>query len=166
MPYVTGGSYNHGGIVQPVELLYVPPVRISDIFARPEVDTGIIRLKATVRNATDAVTQGSLVMSVAPAAGGNTIETVSLKIDFAPGDSSHETEIRIAEPHLWSVDDPYLYLVTIQLCADDPGDITLDDESRKTQCIFRDEQSVRCGFRDFRFQACPEERGNDLLEGN
>lgn len=155
VPYVTGGSYNHGGIVQSVELLYVPLVRISDIFVRPEVTTGIIYLKATILNATDAVTRGSLVMSVAPAAGGNTIETVSLKKDFAPGDSLHEMEMRIAEPHLWSVDDPYLYRVTVHLRVDDPGDITWDDE-----------QSVRCGFRDFRFQACPEERGNGYFRLN
>jgi hypothetical protein len=141
VPYVTGGSYNHGGIVQSVELLYVPSVRISDIFVRPEVDTGIIRLKATVRNDAGAAARGSLVMSVAPAVSGNTIETVSLKKDLAPGDALHEMEMRIAEPHLWSVDDPYLYRVTVHLRVDDPGDVTWDDE-----------QSVRCGFREFCFR--------------
>jgi len=141
VPYVTGGSYNHGGIMQPVELLYVPPVRISDIFVCPDVATGIIHLKATVRNVTVAVARGSLAMSVASAAGGNTIETVSQNKDFAPGDSLHEMEVRIAEPHLWSVDDPYLYRVTAQLSVDDSGGITWDDE-----------QSARCGFRDFCFK--------------
>ena len=76
-PYITGGSYNHGGIVQTVELLDVPPVRMSDVFGRPEVDTGIIRLKATVRNDTGAVARGSLTMFVAPATEGNTIGTAS-----------------------------------------------------------------------------------------
>ncbi|MBM3238879.1 hypothetical protein FJZ31_21520 [Candidatus Poribacteria bacterium] len=141
VPYVTGGSYNHGGIMQSVELLYVPPVRISDIFARPEVDSGIIRLQAKVRNDTGAVARGSLTMSVAHAAGGNAIETVSLKNDCAPGDSFHEMEMRIAEPRLWSVDDPYLYRVTVHLRVEDTEAVTWDDE-----------QSVRCGFRDFCFR--------------
>ena len=141
VPYVTGGSYNHGGIMQSVELLYVPPVRIVDIFACPDVATGIIHLKVTVRNATAAVARGSLAMSVAPAAGGNTIETVSQNKDFAPGDSSHEMEIRIAEPHLWNVDDPYLYRVTVHLSVDETADVT-----------WHDEQSARCGFRDFCFK--------------
>ena len=141
VPYITGGSYNHGGIMQPVELLYVPPVRISDIFARPDVATGIIHLKATVRNETAAVARGSLAMSVASAAGGNTVETVSQNKNFAPGDSLHEMEIRIAEPHLWSVDAPYLYRVTVYLSVDDPGDVT-----------WHDERSARCGFRDFCFK--------------
>jgi len=141
MPYVTGGSYNHGGIVQTVELLDVPPVRISDIFARPEVDNGIIHLKVTVRNDVGKVAKGSLTMSVAPATRGSTIETVSSKKDFPPGDSLHEMAIRIAEPRLWGLDDPYLYRVTVGLSVDKAGGISCDDE-----------QSMRCGFRDFRFE--------------
>ena len=36
MPYRAGASYNHGGIVDSVELLVVPAVRIDDLFARPD----------------------------------------------------------------------------------------------------------------------------------
>jgi beta-galactosidase/beta-glucuronidase len=36
IPYHAGASYNHGGIVDSVELLVVPAVRIDDLFARPD----------------------------------------------------------------------------------------------------------------------------------
>ena len=34
IPYRAGASYNHGGIVDSVELLVVPPIRFDDLFAR------------------------------------------------------------------------------------------------------------------------------------
>ncbi|MBM3888432.1 MAG: glycoside hydrolase family 2, partial [Verrucomicrobia bacterium] len=40
IPYRAGASYNHGGIVDSVEFLVVPVVRVEDLFARPDTATG------------------------------------------------------------------------------------------------------------------------------
>lgn len=136
IPYVTGGSYNHGGIMQPVELLCVPSVRIADVFVSPEAATGLIRLQVVVRNDTGNRIAGSLSVSIAPAAGGNVLNTESFNYEFPPGDCVLDMESHVDEPRLWSLDDPYLYRVTINLSADGKND----------------EYSVRCGFREFCFR--------------
>nr|MCU0876133.1 hypothetical protein [Pirellulaceae bacterium] len=47
-------------------------------------------------------------------------------------------ELQVAQPRWWELNDPYLYRVTARLCAVDSAAF--------------DEQSVRCGFRDFRVE--------------
>ena len=51
IPYRAGASYNHGGIVDSVELLITPAVRVEDLFVRADAKTGVIHIQANVRNA-------------------------------------------------------------------------------------------------------------------
>ncbi len=74
IPYRAGAAYNCGGITEPVELLLAPPVRIEDLYAAPEPKTGLIRIEANVRNASPAAARGRLEFTVAPAAGGETLQ--------------------------------------------------------------------------------------------
>lgn len=132
IPYHAGAAYNHGGITGNVELLVTPLVRVEDLYARADPQTGIIRISANMRNASDAELSCRLSFRVAPAASGETLNVVELDRKLAAGDTLVETEIRIEQPHLWELNDPFLYRVTLQA-----GD---------------DECSVRCGFREFCFQ--------------
>ncbi|HRZ17877.1 MAG TPA: hypothetical protein P5141_09975, partial [Candidatus Hydrogenedentes bacterium] len=45
-----GGSYNSGGITEPVEVFWVPAVRVDDVFVRPDWKTGRVRVQTTVVN--------------------------------------------------------------------------------------------------------------------
>lgn len=137
IPYHAGASFNHGGIVDSVELLVVPAVRIEDVFARPDVATGQIRLQVTVRNSAPQETVGRMEFTVALAAGGETLRRTKLTRTFSPGDTLVETSLHLGEPRLWDLNEPNLYRVTARV-TDEQADAT-------------DEQSVRCGFRDFRF---------------
>ncbi len=132
VPYRTGACYNHGGIWMSVELAPAHAVRTSDIFVRPDVETGTVRIQATVHNDLASASQEVVRASIAPATGGSVIDRASETVTAAPGETTHAIELTVPTPQLWSVDDPYLYRVTVSL---DSGD----------------EQSVRCGFRDLRF---------------
>ena len=70
IPYRAGAGYNHGGIVDSVELLLVPQVRVEGLFVQPDPNTGKIRVQANVRNAEKDRLEGYLQFSVAPAASG------------------------------------------------------------------------------------------------
>jgi len=138
IPYRAGASYNHGGIVDSVELLVVPPVRIEDVFARPEAKTGKIRLQVMVHNAGLEAADSRLQFAVAPAASGETLQQVVLDRNLPPGRSTVETELCVSEPRLWELNEPNLYRVTARV-------------QQKGRPAF-DERSVRCGFRDFTFE--------------
>jgi len=138
IPYWAGASYDHGGIVDSVELLATPPVRIDDLFVRPEAHTGVIRIQARVRNALPKPARVNLEFTVAPAASGETLAAARFKRELPPGDTLVEAQLRIAEPHLWNLNDPYLYRVTARISRERSNSV--------------DEQSARCGFRDFRFR--------------
>jgi hypothetical protein len=132
IPYHAGAAYNHGGITGSVELLATPAVRVEDLFAHAEPKTGVIKIQANVRNAGKAAVRGRLEFTVAPAAGGETLRAVAVERELAPGDSLVEAEAKIDQPRLWELNAPFLYRVTAQM-----GD---------------DQRSVRCGFREFRFE--------------
>jgi hypothetical protein len=57
---------------------------------------------------------------------------------LAPGDTLVKAELKIHQPHLWDLNDPFLYRVSARVEA---GSVAS-----------RDERSIRCGFRDFRFE--------------
>ena len=132
IPYRAGDAYNHGGITGSVELVLAPAVRVEDLFARAEPKTGTIKIQANVRNAAQAAVRGQLEFAVAPAAGGETLRRTAVVRELPPGDTLVEAEISIDQPRLWELSDPFLYRVTARM----------DD----------DERSVRCGFREFRFE--------------
>jgi len=138
VPYWAGASWDQGGIVDSVELIAAPPVRVEDLFARPDPKTGTIRIQANLRNAADKPARGNLEFTVAPAASGDTIAAARFKRDLPPGDTLVETELKVENPHRWDLNDPFLYRVTARVSRDRSNSL--------------DEQSVRCGFRDFRFQ--------------
>jgi len=138
IPYWAGASYNLGGIVDSVELIAAPPVRIEDLFVRADPSSGTIRVSANVRNAADKPARGNLEFTVAPAASGDTIAAARFKRDLPVGDTLVETELKVDHPHLWNLNDPFLYRVTARVSRDRSNSV--------------DERSVRCGFREFRFE--------------
>ena len=137
IPYSAGAAYNCGGITESVELWLAPAVRLADLAVTPDPKTGLIRLEASLHNAGTGSTRARLEFAVAPAASGETLRRVVLEREVVPGDSVIAAELTVETPHLWDINDPYLYRVTARLeTAGGPWD----------------ERSVRCGFREFRFE--------------
>jgi len=139
IPYVsTGICINEGGILDSVELLLSPAVRIRDLFVRPDLITGIIHLQVEVQNTGEKSGVGYVETVIAPAAAGEMLKNSSIEQVFNPGENSVQMKLQIDNPHPWDVSDPYLYRVTVRIGEKNSG--------------FFDEHSVRCGFRDFRFE--------------
>jgi beta-galactosidase/beta-glucuronidase len=138
LPYTSGSAWDQGGIMDSVELVVVPSVRIDDLFARPDWKTGIIRIQAVVQNTLPNTVGAQFDFSVAPASGGQTIQTVSLERKLASGETPMEIQMQVQNPRLWELNDPFLYRVTARTRAEGSDS--------------PDERSVRCGFRDFRFE--------------
>jgi len=126
-----GGEYQCGGIIDSVELLVCPAVRIDDLCVRPDWKTGEIRVVATVRNAGKEKVTGRLQLLIAPAASGETLTVRDIEQTLALGDTRIDAVLKVEQPRLWSLSDPFLYRVTAR--------------------VGTDEVSARCGFRDFRF---------------
>lgn len=138
LPYHAGAAWDQGGIMDSVELLIAPVVRIADLFVRPDWRTGAIRIQATVRNASGNAARARLELTVAPAARGETVAARAIERELPAGDTTVETELRVEGHRLWQLNDPFLYRVSARVTED--GSASLD------------EHSVRCGFRDFRFE--------------
>ena len=136
-PPTAGCDYNYGGITDAVELLLTPPVRIENLFVRPDPKTGRIRVQANLRNAGKAAVTGKVGVAVSPAAGGETLDAVALDRDVPPGDTLVETELTVQQPQLWELNQPTLYRVSAQVST--------------SASAASDQQTARCGFRDFRF---------------
>jgi hypothetical protein len=137
--FVAGGSYNHGGITESVELLCVPSVYLEDLFATAtsRADAGKIHVRVGVRNATAVVQKTQVALTASSARSGETTTTLILDRDLPAGASQVEAALPISNPHLWNLKDPSLYRVTARVVVAGSADFA--------------ERSVRCGFRDFRF---------------
>lgn len=133
-PHMDG---EHGGIEDAVELLTVPPVYIGDLFARPDTATGTIAVRASIHSALQAPARARLEFAVASEDNGETLVATQATHEIAPGETAVEEVLRVGQPHLWDLNDPYLYRVTVKVHGGAPD-------------AFHD-RSARCGFRDFRF---------------
>lgn len=138
IPFSYGGIGNKGGIWDSVELMLVPETRVEDVFVRPNWKTGEIRVQANLRNASERASDAVVEFTVAPAASGRTLSTISLTQTCAAGDTLVSGSLHVENPRLWELNDPFLYRVTCRVT-------TAESDSL-------DEHSVRCGFRDFRFE--------------
>ncbi len=134
IPYGPGSDYDHGGIVDSVELLVTPEARISDLWLRPDWQTGDIRVQVAVVNV-GRDTSARLSLSAAPAAAGETLVEASIDCNLPPGETVIDAVLHIDGHRLWDLGDPYLYRVTVSLAA-----------------AGTHSTSSRCGFRDFRFE--------------
>ena len=105
------------------------------LVARPDIATGAIALTLAVRNTDTSAVVGGIALSVSPAAGGDECRPSGCSRQFPPGYSEHTETLSVSQPRCWNLDDPFLYRVTA----------TVTYRFLRTH-----EQSVRCGFRDFR----------------
>lgn len=136
-PWMPGRGGDWGGITDSVELIVAPAVRVEDLFVRPDPKTGVIHIQANLRNAGKQAASGRIVLGVAPAASGETLDAVQIDHELPPGDTSINAELKVQNPRLWELNDPFLYRVTARVAA--------------VASSF-DESSTRCGFRDFRLE--------------
>ena len=137
-PVTPGQIYNVGGIVDSVELLATPVLRVENIYAKPNWKTGGIDLEVNVRNASSKPVKSFVRFSVAPAQNGETLDTIILNPELSPGDSVVRAQLQVNQHRLWQLEDPFLYRVTATVAVEGSPSF--------------DEKSTRCGFRDFRYE--------------
>ncbi len=130
-----GCSFNSGGITSLVELRSVPAVSISRLFAQPDSKTGSVTVSVTTRNADQTNRAGAISLKISAEGSGDVIERQFQDTTFAAGESVHELTLSVPKPRLWCPENPFLYRVTAEV---------------STAGKAPHEQSVRCGFRDFR----------------
>jgi hypothetical protein len=129
--------FNSGGIVGDVELLAVAPLRITDIHLVPDWKTGEIRIRAALEN-TAAECAAVAKFFVASAGGGQSLAATDVPVIAKPGAGLVEAVVRVPNHRLWTIEDPALYRVTVRLLVTNTDSVH--------------EQTVRCGFRDFRYE--------------
>jgi len=138
LPYGAGSAWDQGGIVDSVELLFAPAVRIEDVFARPDWRTGAIRTQVTLVSNLPGAAPVHLDLSATPAASGQTVAALTLDCEAQPGPNAVEATLAIPQHRLWQLNDPFLYRVSARAWQDDAATAP--------------QHSVRCGFRDFRLE--------------
>jgi hypothetical protein len=126
VPFRPGAFYNEGGIIESVNLVLAPPVRIEDVFVRADWEKGVVRIEATLHNATGRAVKEAVEFLIAPA-----MASHRATVSVGAGRSELVTaSVTIPGHRLWSLADPFLYTAHVRSA--------------------HDEGTVRFGFRDFR----------------
>jgi hypothetical protein len=126
-----------GGITRHVTLVDQPAVRIIDGFARPDAAGGKIHLEVTMENSTGAPATVDLSSSLGEYRPARALGTQAVTVSVPSGGWVVNVDLPVAHPHLWDLDDPFLY--TVEIHSHWAGSPSGDDETH-----------LRTGFRDFR----------------
>lgn len=123
---------NAGGIWQDVTLMSVPRVWIEHVQVTPHLDGRVeveIEVGGQVLPGEEA---GKISIAIADAANAQT------EVMLQAGKSRYAAAVSVAEPRLWSTEDPFLYTLSAEL--------SIQANGREQS----DSQAVRFGFRTFR----------------
>ena len=93
-----GGEYQCGGLIDSVDLLVCPAVRIGDLHVQPDCKDGVVRVITTVIHTGKEKAAGRLHVTVAPAASGETLAAGDAEQVFAPGETRIETVLKVPQP--------------------------------------------------------------------
>jgi hypothetical protein len=127
------------GINHHVTLVARPAVRIKDVFAKPDIRAGQFELQITLDNHGRQPAQVALKAACGEFKSGKPVGVVTRDVMIAPGAAVSKFTVPIAQPRLWSLDDPFLY--TFQVTSHWQG--APADTGADSYCF-------RSGLRDFR----------------
>ncbi|HEX4212462.1 MAG TPA: glycoside hydrolase family 2 TIM barrel-domain containing protein [Candidatus Dormibacteraeota bacterium] len=132
--YTPGRGYNYGGITEEVELQLVPAIRVEDLCVRPDLASGHISVRWTIRNDTEAAAEARCEVAIGSAGGTLLRRRTEEGIAAPPGRTAAEADLTLDEVRPWELADPFLYMAMVRVEA---GDLV-------------DTREARFGFRDFR----------------
>ena len=121
--------------MQHVALYAHPCVRIADVFARQNWETGNLPLTITLENDSGAKADVVLRAVISERKSGKPVATATANVQVPPGQTVQSLQAAVTPPHLWRLEDPFLY--TVSVTADWAG----------KQDTY---ELPRVGFRDFR----------------
>jgi hypothetical protein len=134
-----GWYFNFGGIWQDVDLVVTDRIYVEDCFVQPQPRRKMAVLSLTIVNAGKA-RQCEITCRIAPRDNpGRAAATRGLQTTLRKGVNRIEVPMTFRYVHLWSPEDPFLYVATTRLAYD--GEV-------------RDEHSVRFGMREFTIKGC------------
>ena len=134
--YTNGNVYDYGGILESVDLILTPAIRITDVHIRPDWKTGDVKITVSVLSNSEKSQRARLQFSVTAASVAQAVLEDAVTAEIHPGEKVIDHELRIENHQLWDLETPYLYRLSVSLTA--PG---VEGEH---------EVSSNFGFRDFR----------------
>ncbi len=135
-PYSNGNRYDYGGIEEPVELLYTPPLHITDLQVLSDWKTGAVHIRTSIENFLLASARATLSLTVSGGPLQQPQVSRIVQLSASAGASVHDEELLIPHYQLWDMDDPCCYELSVSLIAEG-SDLS-------------DTNTTRFGFRDFR----------------
>ena len=133
-----GNAYDFGGILLPVDVRVVPPVRIEDVAVRAVPESGTVEVAIAFRNDLASAVDARLDARIMSGSHDAVHASAMIDVTVSPGATLQTVHLSVASPHLWDIADPFLYRLGLRL-ASDPVDADSIDA-----------RDVRFGFRDFR----------------
>jgi hypothetical protein len=129
-----------GGIWQHVALVAQPIVRIIDAYAIPDAKAGRIHLQVNLENNANVPVDVDIKATPGEFKPAKALASQATSITVQPGPFTAKLDLSIDHPHLWDLNDPFLYTVAVTSDAKIAGSAT----------PLRDNYSFRTGFRDVR----------------
>lgn len=107
-----------GGIWQSVSLSTSDFLSINDVFIEPIISSGEVSFNYDLENVTTQHSEADMKICLKDSEGNLIIENVK-KVNLQPGITSGKVTYKIPDVRNWSMEDPYLYTVDIDLKKED-----------------------------------------------
>ena len=109
-----GCNLNHGGLWYGVSLRAVPVVYIEDKLLEGNIHDGSLKISFELKNTAHKTVEADIYAEVRERGGcSSPVASLCRSAVLESGDGRYELKLNVPDVKLWSVDDPYLYRVTL-----------------------------------------------------
>lgn len=126
---------NVGGIWQDVTLTAVPATWIDDVRVTPDIGAGQAHIRVELGGEAPVQSGGALRIGLRSASEPPGSEVAEATLLLVAGQAVYEADLAVEQLHMWSMEDPYLYVADVSL--------SLMEAERDA-----DQIAVRFGFRE------------------
>ena len=106
-----------GGIWQTVNIFASGTTRFSDVFLEPKIDDNLLTVNLEIENTETGIISSELGVKILSAEG-KQVGSLKTTIDVLPGKNQNKWEFKMPDAIYWSMDNPYLYSLEIEINKD------------------------------------------------
>ena len=100
-------------IQEPVYVTVRPQLHIGDVYLIPDASDGTVTVRVTLENAGSESEETRVSARICADGAGRTLSQAEQTLTAAPGEGTLELTLRVENPLLWDLENPYLYRVEV-----------------------------------------------------
>ena len=135
---ISGWCYNESGLTGKVSVDILPDCRVVELFPETQAETGEMFVHITAYSDRAENTEAQIRLSTYMSPNGSEECAATADVVLCKGENKFTLSLKVNDVHLWSIDDPNLYIIEVVLSTKDSRHVFRERTGYRTFCVGED----------------------------